>query len=68
MLIINSLLKHTDVCVQEWKLSNLEAVHLVKEYTSDSARGVAELNLNINSTWEDHEWSTSECHSKWVTF
>ena len=39
------------MCIQEWRLSNLEAVQLVKDYTSDNARGAVEFYLDTNSTW-----------------
>ena len=39
------------MCIQEWKLSNLGAVQLIKDYTSDNVRGVVEFYLDTNSTW-----------------
>ena len=37
------------------KLTNMEAVQLVKAYTSEGARGVVEFYLDTNSTWKYHE-------------
>ena len=37
------------------KLTNMEAVQLVKDYTSEGARGVVEFHLDMNSTWKYHE-------------
>ena len=39
------------MCIQEQRLSNLEAVQLIKDYTSDNARGAVEFCLITNSTW-----------------
>ena len=39
------------MCIQEQRLSNMEAVQLVKNYTSDNARGAVEFYLDTNSTW-----------------
>ena len=50
MLVFNSWLKDIEMCIQEWRLSNLEAVQLIKDYTSDNARGVVEFYLDTNST------------------
>ena len=51
MLVFNSWLKDIKMCVQERKLSNLEAVQLIKDFTSDNARGAVEFYLDTNSTW-----------------
>ena len=51
MLVFNSWLKDIKMCIQELRLSNLEAVHLIKDYTSDNARGTVEFYLDTNSTW-----------------
>ena len=51
MLVFNSWLKDIKMCIQEWKLSNLEAVQLIKDFTSDNARGAVEFYLDTNSTW-----------------
>ena len=39
MLVFNSWLKDIEMCVKERKLSNMEVVQLVKDYTSEGARG-----------------------------
>ena len=49
MLVFNSWLKDTEMCVQECRLSNLEAVQLIKFYTSDNARGAVEFYLDTSS-------------------
>ena len=37
------------MCIQEQQLSNLEAVQLIKDYTSNE-RGAMEFDLDTNST------------------
>ena len=54
-LVFNSWLKDIEVCIKEWKLSNMEAVQLIKDYTSEGARCVVEFYLDTNSTWKYHE-------------
>ena len=51
MLVLHSWIKDSDMCIQECKLSNIEAVEFVKDYASNIARGVAEFYLDTNSTW-----------------
>ena len=51
MLVFNSWLKDIKMCIQEWRLSNLEAVQFIKDYTSDNAREAVEFYLDTNSTW-----------------
>ena len=51
MLVFNSWLKDIEMCIQEQRLSNLEAVQLIKDYTSNNARGAVEFYLDANSTW-----------------
>ena len=65
MLVFNSWLKDIEMCIKEWKLSNMEAVQLVKDYTSVSARGAIEFYLDTNSTWKyhkliEHLWTSFE--------
>ena len=55
MLVFNSMLKGIEMCMKEQKLLNMEAVQLVKDYTSEGARGAVELYLDTNSTWKYHE-------------
>ena len=55
MLVFNSWLKDIEMCVKERKLTNMEAVQLVKDYTSEGARGVVEFYLDTNSIWKYHE-------------
>ena len=55
MLLFNSWLKDIEMCVKERKLTNMEVVQLVKDYTSEGARGVVEFYLDTNSTWKYHE-------------
>ena len=50
ILVFNSWLKYMEMCVREWKLTNLEVVQLIKDYTMDNAQGVVKLYLDINST------------------
>ena len=35
--------------MSEWKLTNMEAVQLMKDYTKEGARGAMEFYLNTNS-------------------
>ena len=51
MLIFNSWLKDIKMCIQGWRLSHLEAVQLIKDYTSNNVNGVVEFYLDTNSTW-----------------
>ena len=51
MLVFNSWLKDIKMCIQEWRLLNLEAVQLIKDYTSNNVRGVVEFCLDTNSIW-----------------
>ena len=55
MLVFNSWLKDIEMCVRERKLTNMEVIQLVKDYTADGARGVVEFYLDTNSTWKYHE-------------
>ena len=55
MLLFNSWLKDIEVCVKEWKILNMEVVQLVKDYTSEGARGAVEFYLDTNSLWKYHE-------------
>ena len=55
MLVFNSWLKDIEMCVKEQKLSNMEVIQLVKDYTSEGARGVVEFYLDTKSTWKYHE-------------
>ena len=56
ILVFHSWLKHIKMCMKEQKLSNMEAVQLVKDYTSECARGAVEFYLDTNSTWKYHKW------------
>ena len=47
MLIFNSWLKDVEVCVREQKLSNMEVVQLVKDYTTEGARGAIILTPTL---------------------
>ena len=49
MLVFNSWLKDIEMCVKERKLSNMEVIQLVKDYTSEGARGAPTLHGNIMS-------------------
>ena len=55
MSVFNSWLKDIEMCIKEQKLTNMEAVQLVKDYTSEGARGAIEFSLDINSMWKYHE-------------
>ena len=55
MLVFNSWLKDIEMCVSEWKLTNMAAVQLLKDYTTEGARGAMEFYLNTNSTWKYEE-------------
>ena len=55
MLVFNSWLKDIEMFVKEWKLTNMETVQFIKDYTSEAARGAVEFYLDINSTWKYHE-------------
>ena len=54
-LVFNSWLKDIEICVKERKLTNMEAIQLVKDYTAEGARGAVEFYLDTNSTWKYHE-------------
>ena len=43
------------MCVRERKLTNMEAIQLIKDYTAEGARGAVEFYLDTNSTWKYHE-------------
>ena len=55
MLVFNSWLKDIEMCVRERKLTNMEAIQLIKDYTAEGARGVVKFYLDTNSTWKYHE-------------
>ena len=55
MLLFNSWLKDTKMCVKEQRLTNIEAVQLVKYYTIEGARGAIVFYLDTNSMWKYHE-------------
>ena len=55
MLVFNSWLKDTEMGVKEWKLTNMEAVQLVKDYNSEGPRGAVEFYLDTSSTWKYQE-------------
>ena len=55
MLVFNSWLKDIEMCVKEQKITNLEVVQLIKDYTIDNVRGAVEFYLDTNSTWEYQE-------------
>ena len=55
MLVFNSWLKDIEMCVEEQKLTNMEAVQLIKHCTSEGERGAVEFYLDTNSTWKYHE-------------
>ena len=55
MLVFNSWLKDIEMCVRERKLTNMEAIQLIKDYTAESARGVVEFYLDTNCSWKYHE-------------
>ena len=55
MLVFNSWLKDIEMFIKEWKLTNMEAVQLVKDYASEGERGAVEFYLDTNSTWKYHE-------------
>ena len=54
MLVFNLWLKDIEMCVKE-KLLNMDPVQLVKDYTSEGARGAVEFYLDTSSTWKYHE-------------
>ena len=55
MFAFNSWLKDIELCIKEWKLTDMEAVQLVRDYTSKGARGAVEFYLDTNSTWKYQE-------------
>ena len=55
MLIFNSWLKDMEICVTEQKLTNIEAVQLVKDYSTEGARGTIEFYLDTNSSCDYKE-------------
>ena len=55
LLLFNSWLKDIEMCVKEQKLLNMEAVQLMKDYTTKGARDAIEFYLDTNSAWQYHE-------------
>ena len=55
MLVFNSWLKDIEICVRERKLTNMEAIQLIKDYTAEGARGMVEFYLDTTSTWKYHK-------------
>ena len=55
MLVFNLWLKDIEMCIKEQKLTNMEAVQLIKDYTSEGARGEVEFYLDTNSIWKYHK-------------
>ena len=55
MLVFNSWLKDIEMCVRERKLTNMEAIQLIKDYTAEGARGAVEFYLDTTATWKYHE-------------
>ena len=55
MLVFNSWLQDIEMCIKSGKLSNMEAVQLIKDYTSEGARGAVDFYLDTNSMWKYHE-------------
>ena len=37
------------------EINHMEVVQLVKDYTSEAAKGAVEFYLDTNSTWKYHE-------------
>ena len=55
MLLFNSWLKDIEICVSEWKLTNMEVVQLMKDYVMEGAWGAIEFYLDTNSMWDYRE-------------
>ena len=55
ILVFNSWLKDVEMGMKEQILTNMEAVQLIKDYTTESARGAVEFYLTIYSTWDYEE-------------
>ena len=55
MLVFNSWLKDIEMCVRERKLTNMEAIQLIKDYTAEGARGAVEFYLDTTATWKYYE-------------
>ena len=55
MLVFNSWLKDVEMFKREQKLTNLEAVQLIKDYTMKNVRAAVEFYLDTNSTWDNQE-------------
>ena len=49
--------------MKERKLTNMEAVQLVKDYTSEGARCAVEFYLDTNSTWKYYKLIEHLCSS-----
>ena len=43
------------MCVRERKLTNMEVIQLIKDYTAEGARGAVEFYLDTTATWKYHE-------------
>ena len=55
MLVFNAWLKNVEMGIKEQKQTNLEAVQLIKDYTTEDVRGAVEFYLDTNSTWDYQE-------------
>ena len=55
MLVFNSWLKDIEMCIKEWKLTNMEVGQSIKDYTSEGSRGAVEFYSDTNCTWKYHE-------------
>ena len=55
MLVFNPRLKSAEMCMKEHKLTDLEVAQLIKDYTTDNARGAVEFYLDTDSTWKYKE-------------
>ena len=51
MTVFNFWQKDIDMCVQECKLMNIEALQLFKDFTTEYARCAVVFYLYTNSTW-----------------
>ena len=58
ILILNSWLKNVDMCIQERKLSNMEALKLMKELLETKLRDATEFYSDTHSMLHCRPYST----------
>ena len=55
MLVFNSWIKDMEMCIKEQKVTNLESVQLIKDYTTENTSCEVDIYLDSNSMWDCQE-------------